>query len=207
MANTNDSPSTELGNAENFGTANSGMESQVQTSSEGHRADIEQSSNTIGLGESQRDNHEEDDAASTGIREENYKAQVQASNASLTFEEKLNGAQEYVEAARAEGILAVNGFYLQKTYPKAYAALTGNMAKRARIGLDEETTIATLIYAPTLTLYHFFDASGIFVNIVGSDESWENVINGVSSEANFASRVEAEYDAFEKAFETLEKQL
>lgn len=122
--------------------------------------------------------------------------------------EKIEMVGAYVEQALSENLVAYNAYDLQKTFPKAFAALQEYINGQANLPVDMDSIIGILLYSGRTVTYEFFDSKKLFVNILGYDDRWYYTIERTcQSTEDYKTRILCEVAAFRQAFAELEKQL
>lgn len=136
-------------------------------------------------------------------------AQPQVKNQiNMTDEEKEEFIERLTSALAESGSLGLNFFKFKRLYPKALAAFEQYCSIKVPAGVvDEDTLVGILLYSARNIIYDFFDSKEIYINILGSDNSWVWNTEYFKSTNNFKSRVYAETDAFDVVFSNFEKSL
>lgn len=121
---------------------------------------------------------------------------------------KVEMVAAYVQQALSENLVAYDAYNLQKTFPKAFAALQEYINNQAHLPVDMNSIIGILLYSGRTVTYEFFDSKKLFVNILGYDDKWYYTIEKTcQSTEDYKTRILCEVAAFRQAFAELEKQL
>ncbi len=123
------------------------------------------------------------------------------------IEEEKKSIKQYMVVAKEKDILSLDPYQIESQFPLAYKACVDYMSKRADVPVGREIIVSIFVYSPTMILYKFFDENGIYINILGQDNSWEYCINQIISMIINETRVQAEAEALLEAFSELEKKL
>jgi hypothetical protein len=133
-------------------------------------------------------------------------AQGQKSPAPPSEDEKRQLVAEYVEQAIAEGLVSYDAYAIQKTFPKAFLALTEHINEQAHLPVDVDSLVGIMLYSGRTVVFDFFDKKKVFVNILGADDKWYYTIERLcQSKEDFKDRLHCEIAAFKQAFAELEK--
>ena len=122
--------------------------------------------------------------------------------------EKRELVADYVKQAIEEGLVAYDVYAIQKTYPKAFAALQEYINQTANLPVDMDSLVGIMLYSGRTVTFPFFDDKKLFVNILGYDNKWYYTIERTcQSTEDYPSRLLCEIAAFMRAFAELERQL
>lgn len=179
------------------------------------RANAESNAGSIGVSESSVQPGNVSESSRPGSNNGNAEISSTRENAPRTQNpnppseaEKQELVASYVQQALQENLVAYNAYELQKTFPKAFAALQEYVNGQAHLPVDIDSLVGILLYSGRTVTYEFFDSKKLFVNILGYDNRWYYTIERTcQSIEDYKTRILCEVAAFRQAFAELEKQL